>query len=113
MLDVPYMFGIIYPDTKLGNIYYTGFPYNANKIYNNSDLGNINSLTLKLYDSCGELLKFNDLATFDELIESKDSDDPITLDELRHPLNKDIQVHYSFVIGVVEGEINKYTKLEF
>ena len=109
---IPKSFGIIYPDTKLGRVYYTGTPYNSNKIYNSSDLGNINKLTIKFYDSYGQLLEYNDLCSYNELKEAADNCEPISINCLRHPLNKKIQVHLSFVIGVVESQINKNTKFE-
>lgn len=112
LTNLPKIFGLIFPDTKLGNVYYTGTPYNSNKVYNSSDLGNINKLTIKLYDSCGKLLEFNDLLTYKELKEASDNCEPISTRCLNHPLNKKIQVHLSFIIGVVESQINNDTKFE-
>jgi len=109
-VNPPVPFGLIFPDSKLGNIYYTGTPYNAGKIYKSSLLGNIDRLSIKLYDSCGIPLKYNNLFSFNEIIEANKKDEPVCLSDIRHPLNKKIQVHLSFIIGVVESQINTNTK---
>lgn len=112
IIKVPRPFGTIYPDTKLGDVYYIGTPYNSNKIYNSADLGNINKLTIKFYDSCGRPLKYNELFTIKDLECAANHCDPLDIKDLRHPLNKKIQVYMTFIIGVVESQINNNTKFE-
>jgi len=104
-------FAIIMPD-KVGPTYFSGIPYYGSRIYKNSLLGNINQLTIDFRDSCGVPIRYNDLYTSDELELAKKNNMPIPITDIRHPLNKKIQVHLSFVIGVVEGQINTNTKLE-
>lgn len=102
----PKPFGIIYPDTKLGNSYYTGTPYNSNKIYNSTQLGNLRKMSIKLYDSFGTPLGYNSMFNAEDL---KCNDD---ISDIRHPLNRKIQTHFTFIVGVVEGHVNTDTKLE-
>jgi hypothetical protein len=99
----PKPFGLIFPDTKLGRIYYTGTPYTAQRAYKNSTLGNIGRLTLQLYDSCGNILGYDHF--------EKDVND-LPHSDICHPLHKHIQVHYTFVIGMIEPHINTVTKFE-
>jgi hypothetical protein len=37
---------------------------------------------------------------------------PISTSDIRHPLNRRLQVHVSFIIGVIESQINTNTKFE-
>jgi len=108
----PKPFGLIFPDKLLGRVYYTGTPYHSSKIYRNSDLGNINQLTIQFYDSCGKKLKFDNLFSDIDIEKCKQDGDHIPLSDVRHPLNKKIQVHLSFIIGVVESQVNTNTKFE-
>jgi len=95
-------FGIIYPDKFISKHYYAGSPYGTYKTYKKSQLGNIKQLTFEFYDSTGTPLKFNNLCC-----------DEKNKDNIRHPLNKYNQVYMSFLIGVVEGQINTNVKLEY
>lgn len=108
----PKPFGIIYPDTKLGKYYYTGTPYNSNTIYKSSKLANINRMSVRFYDSFGKPLHYDNLYTYDQLQEAYKSGNPIPITDVRHPLNKNIQNHMTFIVGVVEGHINNNTKFE-
>lgn len=110
LITPPKPFGLIFPDKLLGRVYYLGTPYYASTIYNNSNLGHLNQMTIQFYDSCGTPLKFNNLYTFEELVKAEQSGRPIPMSDIRHPLNKKIQVHLSFVVGVVESQINTNTK---
>ncbi|CAH6421477.1 Hypothetical protein KVN_LOCUS289 [uncultured virus] len=106
IISVPRPFGIIYPDKIFGKNFYVGCPANATKIFQSSNLGNIKQLTIELYDSYGNQLKMNNIFNYDDLIKAEDSGNPITLEDFRHPLNKKIQLHFSFAIGVVENRMN-------
>lgn len=108
-------FATIFPDKLLGNIYYTGIPYHGSKFFKNSLLGNITQLSIQFNDSCGFPLQYNHLFTYDDLNKTDECTDPtpIPISDLRHPLNKNIQVHLSLVIGVVESQINNNIKFEF
>lgn len=108
----PKPFGLIIPDTRLGKYYYSGVPYNANKIYNPTDLGNIKKLSIKFYDSYGVPLGYDNLFTFKELEEAAIKGCPLPTCDVRHPLNKNIQNHLSFVIGISEAHINNLVKYE-
>jgi len=112
LVTPPVPFGIIFPDKLLGKVYYVGTPYYASKTYENSLLGNINTLTIQFFDSCGQKLKFDNLFTFEDLIKADEKGKPIPISNIRHPLNKNIQVYLSFIIGVVESQINNDTKFE-
>ena len=109
----PTPFAIIIPDKLLGVNFYAGTPYYGSKIYKNSLLGNLTKLTISFYDSTGLPLIFNDIFTFDELQEYEfDNGEPLSRSDLRHPLNKRLQVFFSLIIGVVESQINTQTKFE-
>ena len=112
VVSPPCPFALIFPDKLLGRNYYTGTPYYGSIIYKNSLLGNISSLTIQLTDSCGVPLKFDGLFTNRELEKAEEEGNPIPTSDMRHPLNKKLQVHVSFIIGVVESQINTNTKFE-
>lgn len=101
----PKPFGIIYPDKIIGRFYFRGcFDY-AMKTYKSSTLGNIGRLTIELFDSCGEPIRFNDLID----VCKEECADPA---DLRHPFNNKIQIFLSMTIGVVESQVNTNTKFE-
>lgn len=107
-------FAIIIPDKLLGTTYYAGTPYYGTKIYKSGFLGNIKQLSIQFADSTGIPLKFNNLYTYDDLQQYEfDNGFPLPLNDIRHPLNKKIQIHLSFIIGVVESQINTNTKFEY
>lgn len=109
----PTPFAIIIPDKLLGLNFYAGTPYYGSKIYKNSLLGNLTKLTVSFYDSTGTPLIFDDIFTFDDLEQYEfDNGEPLPRDDLRHPLNKRLQVFFSLIIGVVESQINTQTKFE-
>ncbi len=70
-------------------------------------MGNLKQLTIQFFDSCGAPLEFEGLADVKML---KNNDFPIN--DLRHPLNKKVQVFLSFIVGVVESQVNTNTKFE-
>jgi hypothetical protein len=49
----------VFPDKVTGILYYRGNPYYAVKIYQDTALGNINTLTFTFYDSWGNQIKLN------------------------------------------------------
>jgi len=106
------IFGIIFPDKRLGRNFYTGTPFYSTKVYDNSQLGNLDNLTIKFYDSCGVPLKINNLYTYNELCQAEENGNPIPIYDLKHPLNKKHQLHLSFVVGVIEAQINNNIKFE-
>ena len=66
----------------------------SHKLYNRRNLQNLNSLTISFNDSYGNQLKLNNL------------DSSVDKNDLRHPLNKDNQVHLTFRIGLVENRFD-------
>lgn len=109
---VPYHkpFGIIFPDKLLGRNYYTGTPCNALKTYKNSLLGNLRKMTIEFYDSCGMPIKVDGMCTHNDLHNAEKEGNPIPISNPCHPLNKKTQVHLSFVVGVVESQLNNNTQ---
>lgn len=94
-------FGLVIPDRSIGTKFYSGIPYYGTKIYKNSNLGNITTLTIDFLDSYGTPIKVNNL------------DNTITdTTDARHPLNKCFQNHMSLLIGVIESEIAINTKFD-
>lgn len=108
----PRPFAIVIRDRYLGFDHFVGIPYYGSKVFNSSALGNINSLSFKFSNSCGVPYKFDNLFTYDDLKRAKKCGHPISLDNIRHPLNKKNQVYISLIIGVVENQINTETKFE-
>jgi hypothetical protein len=106
-------FAIIIPDKIYSTNFYAGTPYYGTRIYKSSDLGNIGQFSINFADSFGIPLKFNNLYTFQELVQAEIDGNPIPTTDIRHPYNKLLQVHVSFIIGVVESQINKNTKFEY
>ena len=117
----PSPFAMIIPDKIIGKNYYSGTPYFGSRIYNSSKLGNLNTLTIELVDSCGVPLKYDHL--YDNCVSNEcetctserichNGCDNRSHNDVRHPLNKKIQVYVSFLIGVVESQINTNTKFE-
>ena len=104
-------FAIIIPDKNLIN-YFSGLPYYGSKTYKSSALGNISQLSIEFADSFGKPLKYEGLYTPKEIKQRELDNDPIPTSDIRHPLNRKLQVHLSFVIGVVESQINNNTKYE-
>ena len=85
-------FGILFPaGTTEGQAYMSGLSY---KLYNRRNLQNLNSLTISFNDSYGNKLELNHL------------DSSVDINDIRHPLNKDNQVHLTFRIGVVENRFD-------
>lgn len=100
-------FAFILPDKILGTSYYTGNTCYGNKIFKHNMLGNLTQLTIQFYDSMGIPLKYNDLMTLDDLEQYEfDNGQEFPITDLRHPLNKKIQLCFTIVIGVVEPQIN-------
>ena len=83
---------LLYPDKTISEHYYTCLPYYTSKIYPNSQLGNLSSLTIKFYDSFGTPLDFGYIQ------DTGDEEDII------HPKNRLLQNHISLVIGVVSQQ---------
>lgn len=109
-INPPKPFAIIIPDKVYGSNFFTGTPCYGTKVFKNSLLGNLKNMTIQLYDSCGCLLKYNDLYSYRDLEKAEANYEPIPIFDIRHPLNKKIQVHLSFIIGVVESQINTNTQ---
>lgn len=112
VVNPPQPFGLIFPDKHLGRKFYLGTPYYSSRVYNSSQLGNIKQLTIQFYDSCGKLLKVDDLLNYQQLRRLELENKPISPSDPRHPLYKNIQVHLSFIIGVVEPQVSTNTKYE-
>jgi hypothetical protein len=109
----PTPFSMLIADKLLGLTAYTAIPFYGSKIFKNSTLGNISQLSLDFYDSSGIPLKFNNLFTYDELQAYEyENGEPLPKTDLRHPLNKKIQTNISFIVGVVESQINTNTKFD-
>jgi hypothetical protein len=85
-------FGILFPaGTTQNQAYMSGLSY---KLYNRRNLQNLNSLTVSFNDSYGNKLKLDNL------------DPTVDKNDIRHPLNRNNQVHLTFRIGVVENRFD-------
>lgn len=92
-------FASIFPDSIVGTKFYYGTPIYNSKLYRDSLLGNLTTLTIDFKDSLG-----NDL-TIDGL-------DPAstTITDAEHPLFRGFQNFMTLIIGVVESELNTDTQ---
>jgi len=106
-------FALIVPDKKIG-VFYSGIPFYGSKIFKNSTLGNIKQLTIQFEDGIGLPIRFENLFTHRDLQNFEEKHGyPLPLRDIRHPLNKKVQVCISLLFGVVEAQINTNTKFEF
>lgn len=108
---LPKPFSVIIPDKFLFD-HYSGVPCYGSYIYKDSALGNLDALTFEFYDSCGKKLMLTDMFTATEIEKAIMDNDPISLNDPRHLLNKQKQVFFTLLIGVVESQINTFTKFE-
>ena len=104
-------FALILPDKILGKSFYSGTSCYGTRVYKSTALSNITQLTIEFYDSVGIPLKYNDLLSFEDMEQFEfDNGTEFPITDLRHPLNKKIQVCFTLVIGVVENCINTFTQ---
>lgn len=89
-------FSILFPDKQVSNLKYSPEIVTNTFEFKDSDLGNIKKLTFQFLDHDGNVIKFNHL---DNTIENKA--------DIRHPLNKSLQIQICMVVGVVEPTQNK------
>lgn len=108
---------IVYPDKLLGgddnSIWVSS---NGARVYNNGLLGNLDKLTISINDPDGNVLMVTDTTT-DLEVDLKAIDDNCSLllapqiDSLKCLYNY-LQINLSFLLGVVENEIQTDTKFE-
>lgn len=108
---LPKPFSVIIPDKFLID-HYSGVPCYGTYIFKDSTLGNIDSLTIEFFDSCGKKLMLTDMFPPSEVTKAICDCDPISLSDPRHPLNIHKQVFFTLLIGVTEAQINNVTKFE-
>lgn len=105
-------FSLIYPNHWHGLKYFDGIPFNGYRYYKHGNLGNLRKLGIKFYDSCGVPLSVKNQFSSKYILEREEAGCPIPLTDVRHPLNKNFQLHMSFTIGVVESQITTKNKHE-
>jgi len=94
-------FAMIVPDKFIGTEFYTGTPYYGSKIFKNSQLGNITTLTVSFCDNKGNKISVGGIDT--SIVDEEDA---------RSPLYEGFQHNFSLIIGVVESQVNINTKHE-
>ena len=104
-------FCLLYPDSY-GELHYYAASNYQDKIYKMSSLGNINRLTLTLYDSYGKELTMPNLdyninSTKSCICTDSGCDHSCPCTYIRNPFYKWLQVQYMIKLGVVETEIDK------
>jgi hypothetical protein len=105
----PKPFCIVYCDKLIGKKYYSGSVKNGERVYNNSQLGNIKQLTFEFFDSFGVPIKTNGITSGKDLNNCDCDKDE---EEQHSKNNQKPQVHLSFVIGVAEAQVNTNIKFE-
>lgn len=104
---------IIYPDKCLGRDFVMWVTSNGSRIYNNSNLGNLERLTISILTPSGKQLAIID--SCGKEIDFRILDKPKKDDNLAYSLKKMeniLKCYISILIGVVENEINTVTKFE-
>jgi len=102
-------FCLLYPDSY-GELHYYAASNYQDKIYKMSGLGNINRLTLSLYDSYGKPLQMPNLdfhVNSSKTCYCNNDDFSCPCTYIRHPYYKWLQVQYMIKLGIVETEIDK------
>jgi len=102
-------FCLLYPDSY-GELHYYAASNYQDKIFKMSNLGNINRLTLSLYDSYGRPLQMPNLdfhVNSNKSCNCNNDDYSCPCTYIRHPYYKWLQVQYMIKLGVVETEIDK------
>ena len=114
-------FALLYTDKSTNNYVYAD-TMNADNIYKFSKLGNISSLTIKMYTSTGATLSTASEYTNDNITNATSKDDlftkPLAGEDamvkyvsasryIRHPLYIKNQCHFVFKVGVVQSEQDK------
>ena len=102
-------FCLLYPDSY-GELHYYAASNYQDKVFKMSNLGNINRLTLSLYDSYGKPLVMPNLdfhVNSNKSCYCNDDDYSCPCTYIRHPYYKWLQVQYMIKLGVVETEIDK------
>lgn len=107
---------IVYPDKTAGNNHIIWTPLAGSRIYTNADLGNLERLTIQVLDPQGKPLVFINDTTgkevdFTILIQKNPSVPDSQVTSLRK-LYPNLQCTISFMLGIVENEINTSTKFE-
>lgn len=96
-------FGIIYPELDIGNNFFFGNTSNCKNVYRDNQLLSLDSFTVELLDSNGDLLNFRgyDLGGnyINNILDSTKSD-------LRNPYNTLLQNTMTLKIGVCENDHN-------
>jgi hypothetical protein len=107
---------LVYPDKFLGVDNVLWVTSYGSRIYTNSNLGNITRLSIYILDPNGNQLCIIDHDTSKEIDMSVivTGSTKYTEDELNSLklLNPELQCNLSFLMGVVEGELNTVTKYE-
>jgi hypothetical protein len=106
---------ILYPDRDMGDNAKMWLSTCASRVFPNSLLGNLDRMTLEIYDDSNNLLEpidqDNNKILFSQLENNTANLPTEALDSLRI-LNKKMGINVSFVLGVLESEINTMTKYE-
>lgn len=106
-ITYPKVFGYIFPDTVLGNVYYSGKVRDVRRTFKQNHLAQIKKLTIKICKSDGQVLNYNNMYTYDECVEKN-----ISIEDPLHPLHPEHQIHLVFTIGVIESQLNQLVKFE-
>lgn len=104
---------ILYPDKSMGNDYVMWVTSLGSRIFNNSNLGNLDKLTISILTPSGKQLSFTDSKgkEIDFRIiykQKRNEDNSISFNNILEKL----RCYISIIIGVVENEINTHTKFE-
>lgn len=107
---------LVYPDKLLGSENVLWITSYGSRIYTNANLGNITRLTISIHDPYGNQLCIIDSDVNKEINMSviATGSDKYTETEINSLklLNPELQCNISFLMGVVENELNVSTKYE-
>ena len=84
-------FGLIFPDRQFSTHYYQGSTFQSSITLDNSNLMNLNKLSLRFMNTDGTQLNFAHM-----------SNDAYSVKDPRHPLHRHLQTEVSIIVGVYE-----------
>lgn len=104
---------ILYPDKIMGNDFVMWSPSNGTRNFYNSNLGNLERLSISIFTPSGKQIAFTDSNSkeidFNLLFKQKKNRETMIC---MNSIENKLKCYISIIIGVVENEINTLTKYE-
>ena len=102
---------LLFPDRQ-STSFFTALPYYSTKNFNDSLLGNINKMSFEFFTSFGEPINMGIYGPGNVKLNESLDIDPANVGDVNHALNNNIQNHITFILGIVENQLNTNPKYE-